>query len=546
MPTTNIRGRQILDGDVARIDINATTSLSAVIRKLLPTSDASITLSSTGPDIGTGDVTLIASKATASQLGVMRVGSGLSVDISGIVSANITSAVPPSRTLTINGTSYDLSADRSWTVGGGISGTGTTNFLAKWTGTSSIGNSNIQDSGTLVSINSETYVNGLLSANKAILYGGPEMIRMYASTPFISFYDATNVTRFGYIQAYAGLMDIVAEASNPLNFNVGGSNRMRILTNGNLGIGTTVPLQKLHVYNSSSSTTAIFQGPTNSYIQLGTTNESYIGNVSGALTLEAGGSERMRITSGGNVGINTTYAPGPNGLGIAIYKNDYPRITFRNSTTGDQASGGFQFYLNGNNFYQESPGDTIFAIYGVEVMRIMQPSGSSGKTLAIGTTSPYRPGSRINLYGDNNITSQVMNSFGGTHMEFVTNTGQIVGNITTNSSNTFYSTSSDYRLKTNFEQIKALELIDKLKMYQFNWKVDNSLSYGVQAHELQEVIPYAVVGQKDGKEMQSVDYSKLTPIAIAGVQQLHKLFESHAEKIARLEAEVLILKQNNA
>jgi hypothetical protein len=75
---------------------------------------------------------------------------------------------------------------------------------------------------------------------------------------------------------------------------------------GNVGIGTNNPLQRLHVNNSGSSTAAIFQGSSNSYIQLGVSNESYIGNVSGALILETGGSERMRITSGGNVGIGTT------------------------------------------------------------------------------------------------------------------------------------------------------------------------------------------------------------------------------------------------
>lgn len=46
-------------------------------------------------------------------------------------------AVPITRTLTINGTTYDLSADRSWTVGN-ITGTGTSGQVAYFNGTNSI------------------------------------------------------------------------------------------------------------------------------------------------------------------------------------------------------------------------------------------------------------------------------------------------------------------------------------------------------------------------------------------------------------------------
>lgn len=124
MPITNIRGRQILDGDVSRADLNSTVSSNAVIRRLLPSSDAAITLSSTGPDVGTGDVTLVASKATASQLGVVRIGAGLAVDASGIVSV----------------------------TSGNIGGSGTTNYISKFTSSTTLGNSLLIDNGTGVSV----------------------------------------------------------------------------------------------------------------------------------------------------------------------------------------------------------------------------------------------------------------------------------------------------------------------------------------------------------------------------------------------------------
>ena len=50
--------------------------------------------------------------------------------------------------------------------------------------------------------------------------------------------------------------------------------------------------------------------------------------------------------------------------------------------------------------------------------------------------------------------------------------------------------------------------------------------YGVMAHELQEFLPYAVTGQKDGKDMQQVDYSKIVPILIKAIQELNTKIEN--------------------
>ena len=50
--------------------------------------------------------------------------------------------VPTSREITINGVTYDLSANRSWTVSGGISGSGASGQVAYWTGTSAQSGSN--------------------------------------------------------------------------------------------------------------------------------------------------------------------------------------------------------------------------------------------------------------------------------------------------------------------------------------------------------------------------------------------------------------------
>jgi hypothetical protein len=57
--------------------------------------------------------------------------------------------VPTSREITINGVTFDLSANRSWTVSGGISGSGASGQLAYWNGTTSqTGSADLQWNGT--------------------------------------------------------------------------------------------------------------------------------------------------------------------------------------------------------------------------------------------------------------------------------------------------------------------------------------------------------------------------------------------------------------
>ena len=55
------------------------------------------------------------------------------------------------------------------------------------------------------------------------------------------------------------------------------------------------------------------------------------------------------------------------------------------------------------------------------------------------------------------------------------------------------------------------------------------------AHELQEVLPYAVHGEKDAKEMQGVDYSKIVPVLVKAVQEQQAQIEELKALIKPIE-----------
>ena len=97
-------------------------------------------------------------------------------------------------------------------------------------------------------------------------------------------------------------------------------------------------------------------------------------------------------------------------------------------------------------------------------------------------------------------------------------------------------------IQEDLKSINGLDIVNKIKVYDYKWKSDGTRMDGVLAHELQEILPYAVFGQKDGKEMQGVDYSKIVPVLTKSVQEVDTKVVALENKIVILEAELEILK----
>jgi hypothetical protein len=94
------------------------------------------------------------------------------------------------------------------------------------------------------------------------------------------------------------------------------------------------------------------------------------------------------------------------------------------------------------------------------------------------------------------------------------------GAINITDSGVTYTSASDYRIKEDLQPINGLEKVNAIKVYNFKFKETGTRTDGVLAHELQEVLPYAVQGEKDGRKLQGVDYSKVVPVLVKAVQEL--------------------------
>jgi hypothetical protein len=195
--------------------------------------------------------------------------------------------------------------------------------------------------------------------------------------------------------------------------------------------------------------------------------------------------------------------------------------------------------------------------YPLEVSGTAYMSG----TVYVGTTNTDPTLGRvngINLRSDGRIFSRDpggghsfgMASTSGTAIQFWTDNGSTrvaAGAITSSGSSTSYTSSSDYRLKDNIAPITgALNIISSLNPVTYTWKSDGSPGHGFIAHELQEVVPDAVVGEKDAVDSdgnikpQGIDKSYLVSYLTAATQELSAkntvLEQSLASATARLDS----------
>ncbi len=325
--------------------------------------------------------------------------------------------------------------------------------------------------------------------SKAIVAGYPAEIRLSPGSGKLSF--GTDLT------------------SRTVGSSVGVLKRMTITAQGNVGIGTESPGATLEIGSSD-------------------------GSLAGNLILNP------TTTGTGVEGAEINFKPAPATTTPAaqtwvvdqVSNANNPRLRFFPSTSGEN----YGFAIKDNGY---------FGIGTAAPYSKLHVQSNDGTSVYIESTTSDNNGMVI-------LNANTNQSWANNWHEFIIfkNQGNSLGFIGTSASgtNVLYSTTSDYRLKTNLKNYSGLDLVNRIKTYDYAWKKDHSRMFGVMAHELQKVLPYAVSGTKDavdeeGKIIpQTVDYSKLTPILVKAIQeqekkinQLIKVNKSLARRITKME-----------
>jgi hypothetical protein len=331
------------------------------------------------------------------------------------------------------------------------------------------------------------------------------------------------------------------------------SEKMRLDANGNLGVGTSTPASKLDVSAASGDGLLVSNSTALAYNAGLIVNYNDVSTMQltclGTSILQAGNTGNTVLASRTNKDIIIT----PNGTGNVGVGTVTPTEKLEVVSTSTNVAefsgaanatvkfkglgfveakiqcGGEAVFGSTNNF------PTSFITNNTEKMRI-----SSGGDVFMGTTSNISGVGTARLTVKTSASGSFAAAFEGEYgvginanagngnLMYFYYSGQATpkGSISTDGTSVAFNTTSDYRLKEDLQDFKGLDLVSKIPVYDFKWKTDESRSYGVMAHELQEVLPDAVSGDKDAEEMQGVDYSKIVPLLVKSIQELSAKLEA--------------------
>jgi hypothetical protein len=341
--------------------------------------------------------------------------------------------------------------------------------------------------------------------------------------------------------------------------------RARFLPTGELGIGTSSPLAKLHVDGGAGIP---LNGLTGGYIIAGPGTGSQLALDFSQIQARVGNTAYNTLflnNGGGDISLAGSLmylSRSKNFIGIGS-GNPQARFQIFNGTDASLGGGGYlvngstastNMVLDDNEIMARNNGSasTLFLNFeGGDVnvgngrLYIQDVSGD----VAVGTTTTSGFRLRVNE-SNGSLGFDILNSTLSQDWEFFTGNGAMIlnenGNLkgSFNATNGVYSAVSDERLKTNIQPMrKMLDKIDQLKpvSYQFKNTGDQQVYNGFLAQDVMKIFPSLVthnVINERSLDMYTLDYSGFGVIAIKGIQELQQTISDQQQTITALEERI--------
>lgn len=347
------------------------------------------------------------------------------------------------------------------------------------------------------------------------------------------------------------LLSINAAAGKSLTFN---SSAVVLDSSGNLTLGTAAAGANRFLYINGVVNKAGAIG-----FQESGVNKWLVGNGAASENgnfeiYDAVNGNNTVITPAGNLGLGVTPSPSTAptmdfgawagvgavaGSSAAVFtSNAYYDGAWKYKLGFGVAASRYQTNDGAHSWYNAPSGTAGAAITFTQAMTL----DASGNLLVGTTAALYAVGERLSVQGASGKIGQTIQATGASsiglllasdvatgatsakQISFVNSGGVEVGSVTSNGTATLFNTTSDQRLKENIQDAApASDLIDAIKVRQYDWKSDGSHQrYGFVAQELVTVAPEAVHQPVNSEEMMAVDYSKLVPMLVKEIQDLRK------------------------
>jgi hypothetical protein len=199
------------------------------------------------------------------------------------------------------------------------------------------------------------------------------------------------------------------------------------------------------------------------------------------------------------------------------YSSGTTNLVFGYGTNSAVVSRSGQFMYIIANYPNYTYGHFISSNYGATFTEIYPPPTTYTMVTAI-----FDDGSFLTMNG-NNLSVCKQNIYKASIFTSLNITGNLVAGS--------FPTASDYRIKTDIAALDPTFTVDNLRPVKYLQTLINKTRYGVIAHELQLYYPDLVVGEKDGEELQNVNYTGLIAILINEIKRLK-------QEVLELENEV--------